>query len=406
MASTSSPADRVPRAAAHCPPGDALALARLLVRVDSRNPSLVEGAPGEAQAARLLHDVLNAWGFAAELQEAAPGRPNVVARLGGGHGPSLMLNGHLDVVGTANMTHAPFDATERDGRLYGRGATDMKGGVAAMCAAAWRAAQAGMLHGEVIVAAVADEEWASLGTRALLERGVRADAAVVTEPTRLAICPAHRGFVWLEVTVHGHAAHGSRYDIGVDAIRLAAELLVELDRFEREELTRHTHPLLGRASLHASTISGGAGMSTYPDRCVVTIERRTLPGEGPADALAEVRAACERVRARRPEFRADVAAGTAQGPSDVSPDAPLVLALRDVLNAAGEPVRIEGLSAWTDAALLNAAGIPAVCFGPGDIALAHADTEWVDIDEIERATRVLTRLLARWSGAAESTWRS
>lgn len=401
-----APADRIVPAAANCPPGDALALTRALVRVDSRNPSLVADAPGEAAAARLLCDVLRAWGFAAELQEAAPGRPNVVARIGAGRGPSLMLNGHLDVVGTANMVHAPFDAAERDGRLYGRGATDMKGGVAAMCAAAWRAAQAGTLHGEVVIAAVADEEWESLGTRALLERGVRADAAVVTEPTRLAICPAHRGFAWLEVTVHGRAAHGSRYDIGVDAIRLAAELLVELDRFEREELTRRTHPLLGRASLHASTISGGVGMSTYPERCVVAIERRTLPGERAADAVAEVQAACARVRARRPEFRADVVAGASQGPSDVAPDAPLVQALRDVLNAAGEPVRIEGLSAWTDAALLNAAGIPAVCFGPGDIALAHADEEWVDIDEIERATRVLTRLLARWSGATDQTWRS
>ena len=408
MASTSSPTERAgtapadaPADAAHCPPGDALALTRALVRVDSRNPSLVADAPGEAAVAALLRDVLVAWGFAAEVQEAAPGRPNVVARIGGGGGPSLMLNGHLDVVGTATMVHAPFDAEERDGRLYGRGATDMKAGVAAMCAAAWRAAQAGVLRGEVIVAAVADEEWTSIGTSALVASGVRADAAVVTEPTRLAVCPAHRGFVWVEVTVHGRAAHGSRYDLGVDAIRLAAELLVELDRFERDVLVRRTHPLLGRASLHASTIRGGEGMSTYPERCVVTIERRTLPGEQPADAVAEVRAACDRVRARRPEFRADVVPGTSQAPSDVATDAPIVRALADALQAEGEQARIEGLSAWTDAALLNAAGIPAVCFGPGDITLAHADEEWVDMDEIERATRVLARLLGRWSGATD-----
>lgn len=380
-----------------CAPGDAVALARDLVRVDSRNPSLVPGGPGEANAARLLRAVLDAWGFRTELMEVAPGRPNVIARIGQGGGPTLMLNGHIDVVGVAGMTHAPFDAEERDGRLYGRGAADMKGGVAAMCAAAWRAHEAGLLRGEVVVAAVVDEEWESLGTRALLERGVRADAAVVTEPTRLTLAPAHRGFAWVEVTTHGRAAHGSRYDVGVDAVMLAAQLLAELERYEREELTRRTHPLLGRASLHASTIAGGTGLSTYPERCTLTIERRTLPGERAEDALREVHEACARVRARRPEFRADVVPMTAQPPSDVAVDAPLVRALEAALTAEGETPRVEGLSCWTDAALLNAGGIPAICFGPGDIALAHADEEWIATDEIERATRVLTRLLAAWT---------
>ena len=389
-----------------CAPGDAVALARDLVRIDSRNPSLVAGGPGEEGAARLLRTVLDAWGFHTELMEVAPGRPNVIARIGQGIGPTIMLNGHLDVVGTVGMTHAPFEAEVRDGRIYGRGACDMKGGVAAMCAAAWRAHAAGTLRGQVVIAAVIDEEWESLGTRTLLERGVRADAAVVTEPTRLTVAPAHRGFAWLEVTVHGRAAHGSRYDEGVDAIILAAQLLTELDRFEREELTQRTHPLLGRASLHASTIAGGAGLSTYPERCTFTIERRTLPGESAELALREVREACERVRARRPGFRADVVPLTAQAPSDVAVDAPLVRALAAALAAEGEPARVEGLSCWTDAALLNAAGIPAVCFGPGDIALAHADEEWIAIDDIERATRVLTRLLATWTSGDAATWRS
>jgi acetylornithine deacetylase len=389
-----------------CAPGDAVALARDLVRVDSRNPSLVPGGPGEEGAARLLRTVLDAWGFRTEVMEAAPGRPNVVARLGHGGGPTLMLNGHLDVVGTDGMTHPPFEAGVRDGRIHGRGACDRKGGVAAMCAAAWRAHNAGLLRGEVVIAAVADEEWESLGTRALLEQGVRADAAVVTEPTRLTVAPAHRGFAWVEVTVHGRAAHGSRYDEGVDAVMLAAQLLAELDRFEREELTRRTHPLLGRASLHAATITGGTGLSTYPERCTVTVERRTLPGESGELAVGEVREACERVRARRPEFRADVVALTAQAPADVAVDAPLVRAMAAALAAEGEPSRIEGLSCWTDAALLNAAGIPAICFGPGDIALAHADEEWIATDEIERATRVLTRLLAQWTSGDAATWRS
>lgn len=384
-------------------PGEAIALARALVRIDSRNPSLVAGAPGEREAARALAAVLQAWGFRVELHDAAPGRPNVVARIGRAEPGTrtLMLNGHLDVVGTDGMTHAPFFAEERHGRIYGRGSADMKGGISAMCAAAWRAAQGDGLAGEVLVAAVADEEYESRGTRELLARGVRADAAIVTEPTRLAIMPAHRGFVWLETTVHGHAAHGSRWEIGVDAIRHAGLLLAELDRLDEDELPqRMPHPLLGRPSIHASTIEGGTGMSTYPDRCTLRLERRTLPGESEDEAMADVEAACARVRAARPGFRAETHVLLAQSPSDVAADAPIVCALGGALSWAGCPAPLEGMSAWTDAALLNDAGIPAICFGPGDIALAHAAEEYIPVEEIERATTVLTRLVQTWCGAA------
>ncbi len=375
--------------------GDAVALTRELVRVDSRNPSLVPGAPAEGAVARTLASVLQGWGARVEVCEVAAGRPNVIARFGGAIARSLLFNGHLDVVGTHGMTHAPFDALERNGRMYGRGATDMKGGVAAMCAAAVRAADAG-LDGELIVAAVIDEECESLGTRALIESGVRADASVVTEPTRLAIAPAHRGFAWMDVEVHGRAAHGSRYDLGVDAIRLAGLILAELDALDATVLPTRTHPLLGRASLHASLIEGGTGMSTYPDRCLLRLERRTVPGETAEDALAEVRACCARVAERRPELRADAALTFHQGPSDVATDHAIVRAVADAARACGDPVAVEGLSAWTDAALLNDAGIPAICYGPGDITLAHAAEEWVSVDEIRRATEVLTVLATRW----------
>ena len=385
------------------PFADALSLTRALVRVDSRNPDLVPGAPGERDAAALLAEVLRAWGFAVEVQEAAPGRPNVLARLGraeAGAG-TLMLNGHLDVVGTEGMTHAPFDAEERDGRLYGRGATDMKAGIAAMCAAAARAHAAGALRGEVLVAAVADEEYESVGTRALVaslrERGARVDGAIVTEPTRLAIMPAHRGFAWYTVTVHGRAAHGSRYDLGIDAIRHAGLLLAELDLLDADELPRRApHALLGRGSLHASLIEGGIGLTTYPDRCVLRLERRTIPGESAQGAQREIEDAAARVRARRPDFRADVALDFAQPPSDVPTDAPLVRALDAALRAAGEAAPVAGMSAWTDAALLNEAGIPAICFGPGDIGLAHAAEEYVEIGEIGRAADVMQGLVASW----------
>lgn len=381
--------------------GDAVALTRELVRVDSRNPTLVAGAPGEARVARVLAEVLSAWGFRVDVREVAPGRPNVIARVGNPRpgGRSLMLNGHIDVVGVEGMIHDPWDAAVRDGRIYGRGSSDMKAGVAAMCAAAVRAtsASAGGLDGELIIAAVVDEEYSSLGTRALVAEGVRADAAIVTEPTNLAIMPAHKGFLWVDVVVHGRAAHGSRWDVGVDAIRHAGLLLAALDAVDSELLPSREHALLGRPSLHASTITGGIGLSTYPDRCQFTIERRTIPGEKTPDVIAEIDDAFARVRARRPDLQATTSLIFEQPPSDVATDAAIVRALDGALRACGEEVAIMGMSAWTDAAILNEAGIPAICFGPGNIALAHAAEEYVRIDEIERATLVLAALAMEWT---------
>jgi acetylornithine deacetylase len=379
-------------------PGDAVALTERLVAIDSRNPSLCAGGPGEAAVAHALADVLTAWGFRVELHEVVPGRPNVIARIGPAGRGTLMFNGHLDVVGTDGMIHAPFVPEQRHGRLYGRGSTDMKAGVAAMCAAAWAAAQDG-LDGEILIAAVIDEEYESLGTRDLVARGIRADAAIVTEPTRLCIMPAHRGFVWHQLTFTGRAAHGSRWELGVDAIRHAALVMAELARVDAEELPLRSHPLLGRPSLHASTISGGTGWSTYPDSCVLKVERRTIPGETADDIRDEVERACARVRAKEPSLAVEIAMITEQDSSDVPAYAPIVRALADALEAEGERAPIEGMSAWTDCAILNRAGIPAICFGPGDIMLAHAAEEYVALDEIPRATRVLTRLAKQWFAA-------
>lgn len=377
--------------------GDSAALLRRMVRIDSRNPSLVPGAPGELELATFLRDVLSSWGLDARLQEAAPRRPNVVATLhGSGGGRSLMFNGHLDVVGVDGMTHAPFAAEERQGgtRLYGRGACDMKGGVAAMCAAAARLR--GSLKGDLVITCVVDEEWQSIGTSALIAAGVHADAAVVTEPTRLALMPAHKGFAWLQAIVHGRAAHGSRWDIGVDAIRHAGLLLAELDRLDREVLPTRQHALLGRPSLHASTVEGGIGLSTYPDRCVVRLERRTIPGETGDDAVRELQSACDQVRRDVADFRADVDLLFAQPPSDVAPDAPIARTITSVLaHERLDPAPL-GMSAWTDAALLNAAGIPAVCFGPGDMGLAHAAEEYIDLPDVERAADVLVAVARAW----------
>jgi acetylornithine deacetylase len=381
--------------------GDAVALTRELVRVDSRNPALVAGARGEGRVARVLADILSVWGFQVDVREVAPGRPNVIARVGNARpgSRSLMLNGHIDVVGVEGMIHDPWSAAVQEGRIFGRGSSDMKAGVASMCAAAARAASAsgGSLEGEIIITAVVDEEYSSIGTRDLVNSGVRADAAIVTEPTGLAIMPAHKGFLWVNVLVEGRAAHGSRWDVGVDAIRNAGLLLASLDTIDSELLPAREHPLLGRPSLHASTIAGGIGLSTYPDKCQFTIERRTIPGEKTAAVLAEIEEAFARVQARRPEVRATTSLIFEQPPSDVATNAPIVRALDNALRACGEDVTVTGMSAWTDAAILNEAGIPAICFGPGSISLAHAAEEYVRIDEIERATLVLAALAMEWT---------
>lgn len=358
------------------------------------------GAPGEEAAARFLASVLGDWGFGVEVADVAPGRPNIVARAGRGErgAATLLLNGHLDTVGTAAMRHAPFEASVRAGRLFGRGSADMKGGIAAMCAAAARAAATG-LAGEVIVAVVADEEFDSLGTRALLESGVRADAAVIAEPTCLAIAPAHRGFAWATLEVRGVAAHGARYDLGIDAITHAALVLAELDRWQAKILSSRVHPLLGRGSLHASTIAGGTGPNTYPALCAVGLERRTLPGETSETFMSEIEQACARVRDSVPALDVTVTSTGGQPASDVAPDAPVVCALERSVRAAGGTPRIQGMSAWTDAALFTSAGIPAVCFGPGDIAVAHADEEFVPTSEIDAATDVLAHLVRDWCNA-------
>jgi acetylornithine deacetylase len=386
--------------------GDPLVLARALVAVDSRNPSLSADGPGERACAELLATVLRDWGFRVDLLESSAGRPNVVARIGStdraAGGRSLILNGHLDTVGVEGMTHAPWEPALRAGRLYGRGSTDMKSGVAAMCAAAARAASApGGLRGEVIITAVTDEEFESEGTATVLAAGIRADAAIVTEPTRLAVVPAHRGFAWLDLIVHGRAAHGSRYDVGIDAITLAALVIAELEHYQGKILVKRTHPLLGRPSFHASMIDGGIGLSTYPDRCRVQFERRTLPGETASDFTREVEEACARVRAKRPELSVEIIPGFSQHANEVARDAPIVRALTAAYErTTGAAASIDGLACWTDAALLSAAGVPAICFGPGDIALAHAAEEYVAVDEIHRATDVLSALITDWCGSA------
>ncbi len=373
----------------------AIALLNDLVRIDSVNPSLVAGAAGEAAIARALVAALPASGLEVEVQEAAPDRPNVIGTLRGrAPGRSLMFCGHIDTVGVAGMTR-PFDPEERDGRVYGRGSQDMKSGIAAMIGAARAIAESGGLDaGSLTIACVVDEEHASIGADALVTR-YRADAAVVTEPTDLSVAIAHKGFEWVEIETEGRAAHGSRPRDGRDAILRMGRVLGALERLDRSLQSGAAHPLLGTASLHASLIEGGRELSSYPDRCSVQIERRTIPGESGGCAGREVEQILDRLRAEDAEFSAASRVLFHRPPYEIEPSHALPEVLVSRAREAGVDAPLIGMSFWTDAAVLGRAGIPSVLFGPTGAGL-HGLEEWVDIASVLKCRDALANLARAW----------
>jgi acetylornithine deacetylase len=357
-----------------------ITLLRELVAIDSVNPSLVPGARGEGAIADAIALHLRRIGLDVEIQEVEPGRPNVVGVLEGREaGPTLMLCGHMDTVGVEGMD-APFDPVERDGRLYGRGAQDMKGGLAAIIDAARLAAASGLARGRLLVAAVVDEEFASIGADDLV-RNWRADLGIVTEPTDLRVAVAHKGFAWIAVDTHGVAAHGSRPRDGRDAIFRMGRVLARLEALDRELQASAPHPLMGTGSLHASTVDGGREWSSYPERCRLTIERRTLAGESGADALREVERILGRLRDEDPEFAAEGRLVFARPAYEIDADHGLPQRLQRLARERGGVGDFVAMSFWTDAAVLGAAGIPAVLFGPGGAGL-HGREEYVNVAEV------------------------
>lgn len=369
------------------PAPDPVKLAQQLVRTPSVNPELEEGGAGEARAAALAAGWLADWGYDAAVDEVAPGRCNVLAKRGPEAGPSLLLSGHLDTVGVAGMA-APFSGALRDGKIHGRGAADMKAGVACVLAVAARLARE-ELEGRLWVALTADEEHAAIGMKALVDGGLRADEAVVCEPTSLAVMPAHKGFLWIEAEVAGRAAHGSRPDLGVDAVVHAGHLLVALGDEARRLEAETGHPLLGPASMHAGSIRGGTAPSVYAEACRIVIERRLLPGETRESAMAEMARVAEAAGRSCPGLDVRTKAGLFRAGTETAADSRLVRDLRRACVRAGLPDRVEGMSAWVEAGLLNASGTPAACFGPGSIAQAHAAEEWVAESEVRVAAQVL-----------------
>jgi acetylornithine deacetylase len=367
-----------------------------LVRINSINPVLVSGAPGEGEIARYVATWLGDAGLEVLIDEPEPGRLSVAARLPGtGGGRSLMLNAHMDTVGVEGMAE-PWSGAVRDGKLYGRGAYDMKGSLAAcMAAAKVLARQTSRLRGDLVVAAVADEEYGSIGTTGLLKR-VRTDAAIVTEPTSLRICRAHKGYLWIEVEVEGRAAHGSRFDLGIDANLRMGRFLVALEGLERELRARPPHPLVGPPSLHAAQLEGGTGLSTYAARSRVRIERRTIPGETEAGAVAEIDGLLDRLSKADPSLRISRRTFFSRDAFEIGPDAGIVQTLdaaaRSVLP---EPPAHVGDTPWMDSALTAAAGIETVVFGPHGTG-AHAAEEWVDLASVAATASVLVETARSW----------
>jgi acetylornithine deacetylase len=374
----------------------ALHLLRDLVAIDSVNPSLVPGAAGEAQIASAIAAHMRRIGLDVHVQDVAPGRPNVIGVLEGrAPGRSLMFCGHVDTVGVEGM-EAPFTPEIRSGRLYGRGSQDMKGGVAAMIDAARQTAERGLARGRLIVAAVVDEEYASIGADALV-RDWTADGAVVTEPTDLQVGIAHKGFAWIDIETRGRAAHGSRPSDGRDAILRMGRVLQRLEALDRDLQSRPAQSILGPGSLHASIVTGGRELSSYPDRCRLQMERRTIGGESGEGALQEVTAILEALVRDDAEFEASATLRFSRPPYELAPDHALPRLLLQAVESLGSRTsgKTTGMSFWTDAAVLGSEGIAAVLFGPGGAGL-HSREEYVTTADVVTCRDALSRLAADW----------
>ncbi len=352
-----------------------------LVSINSVNPDLINGAPGEAQIAHFIAQWLERNGLDVQVINSVSGRPNVVGIAHGlGGGRTLLLNGHMDTVGTGRMAH-PLEPVTKEGRLSGRGSYDMKGGLAACMVTVAEASRLN-LSGDVIFAAVVDEENASLGTQELIKH-IHADGAIVAEFTELQLVLAHRGFALFEIETLGQAAHGSRPDLGTDAIVKMGKFLVELEKLDQDLRSHLTHPLLGSGSVHASLIHGGNEVSTYPDQCVLTVERRTIPGESPEKVESELSEIIEKIQQSDSSFRAMIRRGFDRSPMETPEESGIVKAVQSAaIKLLNHSLPISGVSYWSDAALLSSVGIPSVLLGPSGSG-AHADEEWVDLSSVK-----------------------
>jgi acetylornithine deacetylase/succinyl-diaminopimelate desuccinylase-like protein len=325
-----------------------------------------------------------------EQRRVAPDRANVFVRLAPSRGvrQRILLAPHTDTVGGAELNGALFVPRYQKGRLYGRGACDTKGCVAAMLTALMEVARSGErpAHTEITFAGLVDEECGQTGSRALVRSGCKADLAIVGEPTRLRVVTAHKGLLWLRLETRGKAAHGARPELGCNAIHLMARVVDLLETEYAARLRRRRHPLLGHATINVGSIRGGRQPNIVPDQCAISLDRRTLPGEEGAAVQRELKnflrarhlAAIIRTTETNPCF-----------PLETSPRLPLV---QHLLRSTGQ-IRPVGVDYFSDAGVLAAGGIPSVLFGPGDIAQAHTPDEWISLRQLERGRELLVRFL-------------
>ena len=373
-----------------------------LVRIPSVNPDLVPGADGEAKIANYIADTLDGWGLEVQVREIAEGRPNVIATLEGtGGGQTLLFNGHMDTVGVEGMAE-PYSGEVRDGRLYGRGAIDMKGSLAATMAATKGLIDSGItLRGSVIFTYVADEEYASIGTSAIADdirqgRLRRPDGAVNTEATGLRVGIGHKGFTWLEVVTEGKAAHGSRPDLGVDAIAQMGKLLVKVDRLQEQLAAGVQHPLLGAGSVHASLVNGGREMSSYPGRCTLKLERRTVPPETADSVGEELEKIISRLSTEDPAFQASSRVMFVRNPWQADPRSKIVKTTAAAIETVtGAPSTTMTQTGWLDSALLGDVGVPTVICGPSGEGL-HAEVESIDVTSLGTCAEIYEEIIRRF----------
>ncbi|MCX6656130.1 MAG: ArgE/DapE family deacylase [Candidatus Bathyarchaeota archaeon] len=369
-----------------------------LVKIDSVNPTLVPGAKGESEIAEYIADWLKVLGLKVKVDKIEAKRCNAVGVLkGAGGGKSLMLNGHTDTVGYDYMTIDPLKPVVKEGRMYGRGTYDMKGGLVASLAALKAVIDSGtQLKGDVVVAAVCDEEYASIGTERVMEK-TRVDAAIVGEPSALQIKRCHKGFAWIDVETKGLAAHGSMWQVGVDAIEKMGKVLTGLEDIGTK-LQLKKHPLVGPASVHAGIIKGGLELSTYPDKCLLQIERRLIPGEERRDVEEEMETLLRGIADKDPQFTASYEIIFYRDSMDVPETSEIC---QTIVNCSKEAIKLTpafiGGSGWLDTQIIWGKGIPAVAYGPaggGD----HAAIEWVDLETVMDAARVQELVIRRFCG--------
>lgn len=375
---------------------DVIELTQTLVRINSANPDFgsVPG-PGETAIANYITAWLQHRDIETHRVEPTPGRPSIVGVVrGSGNGKSIMLNGHIDTVTVLGYDDDPLSGHIADGNLYGRGAADMKSGLAAEMIALVRAK--GMkLKGDVIFAASADEESESIGTEQLIAAGWRADAAIVAEPTEMALINTHKGFALFEVDIHGVASHGSRADLGIDAICKAGYFLVELDRHAQELQQRFKGQQIetGSPNIHAGMIKGGEEIASYPACCTISIERRTIAGETAETVKAELLTILERLAATVPDFKYELRSTFSRAPYFIAKDHEFVeLVAKHAAEATGTVPAIKGETYWTDMALFGEVGIPGLIWGPKGYGL-HAKKEWVEVESVRQLAEAFTTIV-------------